>query len=73
MLLDFKNEKDLSSLRKNIIKELDENGWPTRKNESWKFTNLEFLNQLNIKVTINSNPRDRTERIKGHNLFSLVE
>ena len=69
MLLDFKNEKDLSSLRKNIIKELDENGWPTRKNESWKFTNLEFLNQLNFKVTINSNLRDRTERIKGHNLF----
>jgi Fe-S cluster assembly protein SufD len=46
--------------RQTAVQALEKNGWPTRKNESWKYTNLQSFKALTF-VTTDSSPNKFAE------------
>ena len=81
---DFKieNIKNLSLEEKNLRKKnLDlffQNGFPNKKNEDWKFTDLNFILEKNFNNIVNKDFKSENKRLKTlekfeHNFIFLVD
>lgn len=51
----FNENIDFYNLRKDAFNYFNLNGFPTRKNEDWKYTNVAFANKLDFEVNAISN------------------
>jgi Fe-S cluster assembly protein SufD len=65
---------NLFSIRKKAFDSFVEQGFPTLKNEEWKYTNVNFLNRIDFDLSVNSSESDIPDSsIENHLLKGVDE
>tara|TARA_A100001011_G_scaffold121811_1_gene128554 strand:- start:6538 stop:7854 length:1317 start_codon:yes stop_codon:yes gene_type:complete len=71
----FEQEIDLQSpvhvYRKNALKRFENKGFPTKKDEQWKYTSLKSIIQRDYNLSVNRNPNIELKDIKKYSINDI--
>ena len=64
-------ENPIHTDRKNALKRFESNGFPTKKDELWKYTSLKSIIQKDYSLSVKSNPNIGLKDIKKYSINDI--